>query len=171
MKLLVLPGDGIGPEITNATLKVLDRANDQFKLGFEWQIRDIGLKTLKTTGSTLPDDVMEAARNAPGIILGPVEHLQYPPREQGGINPSGELRVKLDLFANIRPAKSRMGASLTGKPVDLVIFRECTEGFYGDRNMFATSSRTRPPRFRAALGLRARSWRATSVAAASSLSD
>ena len=55
---------------------------------------------------------------------------------KGGINPSGELRVKLDLFANIRPAKSRMGVGLTGKPVDLVIFRECTEGFYADRNMF-----------------------------------
>ncbi len=136
MKILVLPGDGIGPEITDATLKVLDRANDKFKLGLEWQVEDIGLKTLKSKSSTLPEDVMDAARKAPGIILGPVDHLQYPPREQGGINPSGEFRVKLDLFANIRPAKSRMGVGLTGKPVDLVIFRECTEGFYADRNMF-----------------------------------
>jgi isocitrate dehydrogenase len=56
--------------------------------------------------------------------------------DQGGVNPSGEFRVKLDLFANIRPAKSRMGVGLTGKPVDLVIFRECTEGFYADRNMY-----------------------------------
>jgi 3-isopropylmalate dehydrogenase len=79
---------------------------------------------------------MEAARNAPGIILGPVSHLDYPERDQGGINPSGELRVKLDLYANIRPAKSRLGVGLTGKPVDLVIFRECTEGFYADRNMY-----------------------------------
>ncbi|MCW5605789.1 MAG: isocitrate/isopropylmalate dehydrogenase family protein, partial [Burkholderiales bacterium] len=136
MKILVLPGDGIGPEITEATLAVLDRANARFRLGLEWQTMDIGLKTLRELGSTLPEPVMEAARNAPGIILGPVDHLQYPPREQGGINPSGELRVKLDLFANIRPAKSRMGVGLTGKPVDLVIFRECTEGFYGDRNMY-----------------------------------
>ncbi len=136
MKILVLPGDGIGPEITQATLAVLDRANAEFKLGLEWDQRDIGLTTLKSKGSTLPDDVMEAARKAPGIILGPVDHLIYPSREQGGINPSGEFRVKLDLFANIRPAKSRMGVGLTGKPIDLVIFRECTEGFYGDRNMF-----------------------------------
>jgi 3-isopropylmalate dehydrogenase len=136
MKILVLPGDGIGPEITAATLAVLDRANAKFKLGLEWQMMDIGMKTLKAQGSTLPDSVMDAARKAPGIILGPVDHLQYPPRDKGGINPSGELRVKLDLFANIRPAKSRMGVGLTGKPVDLVIFRECTEGFYADRNMF-----------------------------------
>ncbi|MGZ8266068.1 MAG: isocitrate/isopropylmalate dehydrogenase family protein [Burkholderiales bacterium] len=136
MKILVLPGDGIGPEITDATLAVLDCANAKFHLGLEWDIREIGMATLKKRGSTLPGDVMEAARDAPGIILGPVDHLQYPPREQGGINPSGEFRVKLDLFANIRPAKSRMGVGLTGKPVDLVIFRECTEGFYADRNMF-----------------------------------
>jgi len=136
MKLLVLPGDGIGPEITEATLTALDRANALYKLGLEWQIEQIGLEPLKNEGTTLPERVMEAARKAPGIILGPVSHLDYPPREQGGINPSGELRVKLDLFANIRPAKSRMGVGLTGKPVDLVIFRECTEGFYADRNMF-----------------------------------
>ena len=136
MKLLVLPGDGIGPEITDATLAVLDRANGKFGLGLEWQVQDIGLTTLRTQGSTLPSDVMEAARSADGIILGPVSHLDYPERDQGGINPSGELRVKLDLFANIRPAKSRMGVGLTGKPVDLVIYRECTEGFYADRNMY-----------------------------------
>jgi 3-isopropylmalate dehydrogenase len=136
VKILVLAGDGIGPEITDATLAVLDRANARFRLGLEWQRAEMGEAALKKRGSTLPEDVMALARNAPGIILGPVSHLNYPPREQGGINPSGELRVKLDLFANIRPAKSRMGVGLTGKPVDLVIFRECTEGFYADRNMF-----------------------------------
>lgn len=137
MKILVLPGDGIGPEIADATIAVLDRANAKFNLGLEWDMREMGLTTLRKQGTTLPDDVMEAARNAPGIILGPVDHLQYPPRDEGGVNPSGEFRVKLDLFANIRPAKSRMGLGVTGKPVDLVIFRECTEGFYADRNMFS----------------------------------
>jgi 3-isopropylmalate dehydrogenase len=136
MKLLVLPGDGIGPEITEATLAVLDQASKKFKLGLEWDQREIGFGALKKQGSTFPETIQEAARQAPGIILGPVDHLQYPPKEQGGINPSGWLRVQLDLFANIRPAKSRMGVGLTGKPIDLVIFRECTEGFYGDRNMF-----------------------------------
>jgi len=96
VKILVLPGDGIGPEITRATLAVLDRANARFKLGLEWQMQDIGLTTLKKQGSTLPDSVMDAARKAPGIILGPVSHLDYPPRDKGGINPSGELRVKLE---------------------------------------------------------------------------
>jgi 3-isopropylmalate dehydrogenase len=136
MKILVLPGDGIGPEITEATLSVLDAANAKYKLGLEWQKETIGFDALKASGSTFPERVQEIARQAPGIILGPVDHLIYPSSDQGGINPSGWLRVKLDLFANIRPAKSRMGVGLTGKPVDLVIFRECTEGFYADRNMF-----------------------------------
>ena len=136
MKILVLPGDGIGAEITQATLAVLDCANAKFKLGLEWVHDEMGEVTLKKEGTTLPDRVLETARKCAGVILGPVSHLHYPPRDKGGINPSGEFRVKLDLYANVRPAKSRMGVGLTGKPVDLVIFRECTEGFYADRNMF-----------------------------------
>jgi 3-isopropylmalate dehydrogenase len=137
MKILVLPGDGIGPEITAATLTVLDRASALFDLGLEWQRDEIGLTALKKEGTTLPPRVIDAARSAAGVILGPVSHNEYPPRDQGGLNPSGELRVRLDLYANIRPAKSRLGVGLTGKPVDLVIYRENTEGFYADRNMHA----------------------------------
>ncbi|HEX3171334.1 MAG TPA: isocitrate/isopropylmalate family dehydrogenase, partial [Burkholderiales bacterium] len=136
MKILVLPGDGIGPEITRATLTVLDRANARFKLGLAWEHDEMGLVTLKKEGTTCPPRILEKARAAAGVLLGPVSHNDYPPREQGGANPSGEFRVKLDLYANIRPAKSRLGVGLTGKPVDLVIFRECTEGFYADRNMY-----------------------------------
>ena len=136
MKILVLPGDGIGSEITQATLAVLDRANAKFKLGLEWVHDEMGEVTLKKEGTTLPARVLETAKKCAGVILGPVSHLHYPPRDKGGLNPSGEFRVKLDLYANVRPAKSRMGVGLTGKPVDLVIFRECTEGFYADRNMF-----------------------------------
>jgi isocitrate/isopropylmalate dehydrogenase len=136
VKILILPGDGIGPEISAATLAVLDRANALYQLGLEWQHDEIGFTTLKKEGTTLPPRVLEAAKSAAGVILGPVSHLDYPPREEGGINPSGEFRVKLDLNANIRPARSRLGVGLTGKPVDLVIFRECTEGFYADRNMY-----------------------------------
>jgi isocitrate/isopropylmalate dehydrogenase len=136
MDVLVLPGDGIGPEISAATLTVLDRVNDRFKLGLRWQHDEMGFVTLKKEGTTFPVRLLERARQCAGVILGPVSHLDYPPADKGGVNPSGEFRVKLDLYANIRPAKSRLGAGLTGKPVDMVIFRECTEGFYADRNMF-----------------------------------
>jgi 3-isopropylmalate dehydrogenase len=69
------------------------------------------------------------------VILGPLATYDYPARDKGGLNPSAEFRTKLDLYANIRPAKSRLGVGLTGKPVDLVIYRENTEGFYADRNL------------------------------------
>ena len=135
MKILVLPGDGIGPEITAATLTVLERANALFKLELQWQHEEIGLPALKKEGTTLPPRALEAARSSDGVILGPLSTYEYPPRDKGGINPSAEFRTKLDLYANIRPARSRMGVGLTGKPVDLVIYRENTEGFYADRNM------------------------------------
>lgn len=144
MKILVLPGDGIGPEITAATLAVLDRVNARYKLGLEWQRDEIGLVSLKKTGTTLPSRVMDAARALPGVILGPLSTYEYPPREQGGINPSGAMRIQLDLYANVRPAKSRLGVGLTGKPIDLVIYRENTEGFYADRNMYFGSGEFMP---------------------------
>jgi isocitrate/isopropylmalate dehydrogenase len=135
MKILVLPGDGIGPEITAATLTVLQRANALFRLELQWQHEEIGLLALRKEGTTLPPRALEAARSSDGVILGPLSTYEYPPRDRGGINPSAEFRTKLDLYANIRPARSRMGVGLTGKPVDLVIYRENTEGFYADRNM------------------------------------
>jgi 3-isopropylmalate dehydrogenase len=136
MKILVLPGDGIGPEITAATLAVLEKANFVFDLKMEFQPDEAGLKALSRKGTTLPDDVMAAARAADGVILGPLSTYDYPARDQGGLNPSAELRIRLDLYANVRPAKSRLGVGLTGKPVDLVFYRENTEGFYADRNMY-----------------------------------
>ena len=66
-----------------------------------------------------------------------MSHNEYPARESGGLNPSGELRKRLDLFANIRPARSRAGiAPKAGIPLDLIVVRENTEGFYADRNLF-----------------------------------
>jgi 3-isopropylmalate dehydrogenase len=136
MKIIVMPGDGIGPEITAATVRMLEVASDRFSLGLAFESRDIGLKTLKDAGTTFPAEVLEACRDADGIVLGPVSHQDYPPRAQGGINPSGELRIQLDLYANIRPSRSREGMPHWGRtPMDLVIVRENTEGFYADRNM------------------------------------
>jgi 3-isopropylmalate dehydrogenase len=139
-RLLVLPGDGIGPEIVAATLEVLAAADRRFALGLAYDTAVIGLASLRAAGTTLPDEVVEQATRADGVILGPVSHNDYPPVAEGGLNPSGELRRRLDLFANIRPARSRRGPGLVarcGRDVDLVIVRENTEGFYADRSMHA----------------------------------
>ena len=141
MKFLVLPGDGIGPEITAATRGVLQAANAKFQLDLSFEEREIGLAALKKEGSTLPPGILERARELDGVILGPISHLDYPPVEKGGINVSAAFRVKLDLYANVRPARSRAGL---GRPMDLVIMRECTEGFYPDRNMHQGSGEFMP---------------------------
>jgi isocitrate/isopropylmalate dehydrogenase len=144
MKILVLPGDGIGPEITRSTLDVLRAADEVFCLGLEFQTRDIGLASLKSQGTTLPSEVMRLVPEMDGVILGPVSHYDYPSRQEGGINPSAELRVAFELYANIRPSRSRPDLSILRRPMDLVIVRENTEGFYSDRNMFAGSGEFMP---------------------------
>jgi 3-isopropylmalate dehydrogenase len=144
MKILVLPGDGIGPEITRATLDVLRAADAALSIGLELETREIGLASLRSHGTTLPAEVLSRIPEVDGVILGPVSHYEYPPREQGGINPSAELRVRFELYANIRPCRSRPAFSILRKPMDLVIVRENTEGFYSDRNMYAGSGEFMP---------------------------
>jgi isocitrate/isopropylmalate dehydrogenase len=144
MKILILPGDGIGPEISHATLDVLAAIDRKLSLRLDLDVRDIGLATLESQGTTLPPAVMQRIPEVDGVILGPVSHYDYPSRQQGGINQSAELRVVFDLYANIRPSRSRPGVSVLPKPMDLIIVRENTEGFYSDRNMHAGSGEFMP---------------------------
>ena len=127
--IVVLPGDGIGPAITEATLAVLEAAT-QGAVRFEKML--IGEASLASTGSTLPADVLEAIPAVDGVLLGPVSHYTYP---AGQPNPSAALRTRFNLFANIRPCRSRPDLSILRKPMDLIIVRENTEGFYADRSM------------------------------------
>ena len=135
--LALLKGDGIGPEIMAATRAVLERGAAQHGVSFAYREVSIGLEALASEGTTFPEAAFEILRGCDGIILGPVSHNDYPPRGEGGLNPSGELRKRLDLFANIRPARTMAGIPpRTGEPLDMVIMRENTEGFYADRNLF-----------------------------------
>jgi 3-isopropylmalate dehydrogenase len=145
LRILVLEGDGIGPEITAATLEVLRAADAKFALALSFETAAVGWAAHKASGTTFPDSVEAKAKAADGVLLGPVSHNDYPPRAEGGLNPSGELRKRLDLYANIRPARSREGfPPRCGKAVDLVIVRENTEGFYADRSMFSGNGEFMP---------------------------
>lgn len=136
LRLLCLPGDGIGPEITDATLKVLRAVAPLMSRPLRIDAAEIGFVALETHGTTIPDQVISSAREADGVILGPVSHNAYPPVAEGGRNPSGVLRVALDLFANIRPARTYDGVQAPSRQsFDLVVARENLEGFYADRNM------------------------------------
>lgn len=139
MNLLVLAGDGIGPEITAVTLAVLHAASDRFSLGLRIEEAPVGHAGLRAFGSTIHADIVEKARRADGIVLGPTSTFEFKDPARGEINPSMMLRKSLDLFANIRPARTYAGFPLRCGEFDLVIARENTEGFYADRNMEAGS--------------------------------
>ncbi len=139
MKILVMPGDGIGLEIVPVATAALAAVNKRFDLGIEMEEEEIGLRSLETKGNSMPDSSIQRARDSDGVIIGPVHNMAYPPVEQGGRSPSGTLRVELDLYANIRPAKTRPGIPSTVENMNLVFARENTEGFYADRNMYRGS--------------------------------
>jgi 3-isopropylmalate dehydrogenase len=144
MKLAVLPGDDIGPEITDATLSVLERAGASFDLGLVFDVHEVGMAAHRRTGTTLPDTALAAARAADGIILGPGGMTAYPPARDGGINIPGTIRKQLDLYANLRPARSRPFLPRSHPGLDCIIARENTEGFYADRNMYSGSGEFMP---------------------------
>lgn len=138
MKIIVLPGDGIGPEIVDASLAVLRAADKKLGLGLTFDFDDVGFVSLDKHGTTLRQDVLDRAKTYDGIILGTQSHADYPAPEKGGRNVSAGFRIGLDLYANVRPARTRpfLESNMKpGKSMDLVIMREATEGFYPDRNM------------------------------------
>lgn len=138
MRLIVMPCDGIGPEITAATIDVMNAADKRFKLGFTYDYEEVGFASLHKHGTTLRQEIFDKSRDYDGIVLGTQSHAEYPAPEKGGRNISASYRVGLDLYANIRPARSRsfLPTNMSpGKSMDLVIMRESTEGFYADRNM------------------------------------
>lgn len=141
---MVLPCDGIGPEIMAATIAVLEAADACFGLGIEFVPETAGLDSLATHGITLRDEVLERAKVCDGILLGPQSHMDYPALERGGRNVSASFRVELDLYANIRPARSRQSLINKAPGMDLVIMREATEGFYPDRNMHRGTAEVMP---------------------------
>ena len=135
MRIAVLPGDDIGPEITEAAVGIVRRADERFGLGLRLEEHEVGMAAHRKGGTTLPDAALAAAREADGIILGPAGMTLYPPREEGGINVPGTVRKQLDLFANLRPARSRASVPRSHPGLDLLIVRENTEGFYADRSL------------------------------------
>lgn len=138
MKFLVLPCDGIGPEIVSASVRVLQAATRRFGLDVQLDYDKVGFESLHEFGTTLRQDVLERAKTYDGVILGTQSHADYPAPESGGRNVSAGFRIGLDLYANVRPARTRpfLESNMKpGKTMDLVIMREATEGFYPDRNM------------------------------------
>ena len=141
LHLVVLPGDGIGPEITAATLAVLEAASARFGLGLRLEQDVAGHESLRRHGTTVRPELLGKVRAADGLVLGPMSTFDYTDEAKGGINPSMFFRKQLDLYANVRPARTYPGVRHPAvEDFDLVVVRENTEGFYADRNMASGGS-------------------------------
>lgn len=140
MKIVVLPGDGIGPETMAVTVDVLEAASVRFGLNLEL-IHDIaGHESLKKHGATVTPELLETVKQADGLMLGPMATYDFKDEAKGEINPSKFFRKSLDLFANIRPSRTYTGVKTITSAFDLVVVRENTEGFYADRNVESGNS-------------------------------
>jgi 3-isopropylmalate dehydrogenase len=135
MDVVILPGDGIGPEIMEAAVAVLSAVDRRFALGLNLMHDIAGLESLKKHGITVTPALLEKVKAADGLVLGPMSTFDMKDESRGEINPSKFFRKSLDLFANIRPSRTYAGLPARVGEFDLVVVRENTEGFYADRNM------------------------------------
>jgi isocitrate dehydrogenase (NAD+) len=121
-KITLIPGDGVGPEITEATKRVLEATG----ASFEWDIQNAGAEVYNQEGSPLPDRVLDSIRRNKVAIKGPITT----PVGTGFRSVNVALRQSLDLYSCVRPCKTYKGAKTRYDNIDLVIFRENTEDLY-----------------------------------------
>ena len=120
--ITLIPGDGIGPEVTRATQRVLEAAG----VRIEWELHNAGAAVAEARGTTLPDEVLESIRRNKVALKGPIGT----PIGKGFRSVNVTLRQALDLYANVRPVKSLPGVEPRFEGTDMVIVRENTEDLY-----------------------------------------
>jgi isocitrate dehydrogenase (NAD+) len=121
-RVTLIPGDGIGPELAAATCRVLDASG----VGFEWESVEAGQSAIAEYGTPLPDNVLESITRNKVALKGPITT----PIGGGFRSVNVALRQALNLYANLRPARSMKGLDTRYEDVDLVIVRENTEDLY-----------------------------------------
>jgi isocitrate dehydrogenase (NAD+) len=129
----LIPGDGIGPEVTNAAIKVIEAAG----IDIQWETKYMGQIALERFGTPLPDETIRSIENNKIALKGPVMTQMG----KGFRSSNVSLRQQLNLYANIRPIKSFEGVKSRYENVDLVVFRENTEDVYmGFEHMVGTDA-------------------------------
>jgi isocitrate dehydrogenase (NAD+) len=120
--ITLLPGDGIGPEVTAAAIRIVEAAGARF----EWESHLAGSEALARTGDPLPREVLDSVRRNGVALKGPVTT----PVGKGFQSVNVRLRRELELYANLRPVRTLPGVPSRFESVDLVVVRENTEGLY-----------------------------------------
>lgn len=121
-RVTFIPGDGTGPEIAEATKRVLDATG----VGFEWDVQEAGVDIMEEAGTPLPDSVIESIKDTGVGIKGPITT----PVGHGFRSVNVALRKLLDLYACVRPCKSYEGVRSKYDDIDIVMFRENHEDLY-----------------------------------------
>jgi len=121
-RVTLIPGDGIGPEVTDAARLVGEATG----VALEWEVVDAGEKAIQATGTPLPDDVLRSIRKNRLALKGPITT----PIGGGFRSVNVALRQQLDLFASVRPARAIAGEGTRFPETDLFVVREATEGLY-----------------------------------------
>lgn len=139
-RIAVLPGDGIGPEVTNQSIKVLDAIATKYGHSFEYHFAVVGAIAIDQTGNPLPDSTVETCLNSDAILFGAIGDPKYDHDPSATIRPEQgllKLRKVLELYANIRPIDTYKALhhlspfkSRQLENVDFIIFRELTGGIY-----------------------------------------
>ena len=142
-KVAVLPGDGIGPEVVDAAIKVIESVNRRFKIAMTLNSGEAGLHCIGKYGTNLPEDTIKLLRESSCVIKGPMTTPEEPGSETSA---AVKIRKMFRLYADVRPAKNLPGVPSIKEGIDLVIVRENTEGMYSGAE-FAVSDQ-------AAVGLR-----------------
>ena len=138
--IVVIEGDGVGPEVTRQAVKVLNAIAEQFAHEFTYQYCLMGADAIDKTGNPLPDETINACLNSDAVLFGAIGHPKYDNDPTAKVRPEQgllKLRKTLQLFANIRPVTtypslqhlSPLKAQQT-EGVDFIIFRELTGGIY-----------------------------------------
>ena len=121
-RVTLIPGDGTGPELITATRRVLEATGVEF----DWDVQEAGADVMDKYDTPLPDAVLDSIRANKVALKGPITT----PIGTGFRSVNVAIRKALDLYANIRPARSMTGLALCHEDVDLVVVRENTEGLY-----------------------------------------
>src|SRR6058998_3085730 len=121
-RVTFIPGDGVGPELSEATRRVLEATG----VAFDWDVQDAGVDVMDKYGTPLPDHVLESIRANKVAIKGPITT----PVGTGFRSVNVALRKELDLFACLRPCRSYKGVRSHYSNVDIVVVRENHEDLY-----------------------------------------
>ncbi|HVG26666.1 MAG TPA: isocitrate/isopropylmalate family dehydrogenase [Acidobacteriaceae bacterium] len=124
--ITLIPGDGIGPEVTAATVSILEAAGQRTGCSFAWDRQDAGAEAFAKTGEYIPQSLYDSVTLNKVALKGPVTT----PIGQGFSSINVTLRKRFDLYANFRPVKSLPGLKTNYPNIDLIIFRENTEDLY-----------------------------------------